>query len=742
MPKVRTFICAAVLVFASCDAALATSVAAAPARIGLQDLGRAPASQAVSVAVMLAYRHPDELRQLVAMQSDPSSVYYHRFLTAQQFQNYFAPTAEQERRAIASLVRGGFHISGRFANRTIVDAVASAPVAERYFATEIHQVREAGYGTRYINVRPAQTPADLRGVVESVTGLSNAIYLHTALEPATVSERAAAQRRASAMMPPVGDTVGTRIRNFVRPALSARASTIAPATSGTGNEILDPGFESGTFNPWQICAEYNATDPAITNAKAHTGTYSAIAGSTSTGEITEDAGVCESVTIPTSGVLTFWVNQLSTETNTDNAFQEADLIDGDGERVVQFYKTVATTNGWKKLTFDVSKYAGQRYFFYAGVQGSGSKTLRTYQYLDDVSLTGTGYPTTGPSIGGPLLGPDGGFGPAVVATSYDFPVQHGYGGAGRATGVAISGDYSDPDLGTFLDEFGINRGAETERVEVDGGAPFTAGGSSSEEATLDVETIVSLAPSTRLYMYLIPELSDADVIDDYNQVVSDDIVDVLNSSFGACETDDPTYDQDVEKVAEQGASEGITFSASSGDDGSAVCGGKTGVQSPASNPYVVGVGGTSIAPTNTGGYGKETAWSGSGGGVSVEWAVPSYQSGYPGVVGKTRNVPDIAFPADPSTGTSFFFSGEWAGPIGGTSWASPIFSALLTETDQRQKSRAGYVNPTLYSIHTKDGSSAFHDITSGSNGAYKAHSGYDNVTGLGSIKGFYFSGVE
>jgi kumamolisin len=187
----------------------------------------------------------------------------------------------------------------------------------------------------------------------------------------------------------------------------------------------------------------------------------------------------------------------------------------------------------------------------------------------------------------------------------------------------------------------------------------------------------------------------------------------------------------------------MTFSASSGDQGSSPPGCKApAVNAPASTPNVVAVGGTSLFVNNNGSYHSETAWSGSGGGVSQVWTIPSYQSGLKGVLGKTRNVPDIAFPGDPNEGTSLLFGGQWAGPIGGTSWSSPIFSAVQTETDQLHNAREGFVNPLIYSTYAKHASAAFHDITSGSNGAYSAHAGYDDVTGLGSLKAFTFAGDE
>jgi kumamolisin len=322
------------------------------------------------------------------------------------------------------------------------------------------------------------------------------------------------------------------------------------------------------------------------------------------------------------------------------------------------------------------------------------------------------------------------------------PVQHGCNGTGHATGIAISGDIKDTDLSTFLNQFGITRtGPATTRVEVDGGATF-GNTPDSQEATLDAETIIALAPGTHLYIYLFPDLSSAHIEDGYNRAVSDGIVDVVNSSFGGCETGDTAFDTSTNQIATQGAAKGITFAASSGDSGSAECNGSTGVSSPASDPEFVAIGGTSLTVTSSGGYTSESAWNGSGGGVSTQWAEPSYQSGVAGASTSGRNVPDVAFDANPSTGYSWFFNGAWSGPIGGTSLACPIYSALQTEINQRQNSRNGFVNTRIYNVFKASGYADFHDVTSGSNGAFSAHSGFDNVTGIGSAEGWNLAGAE
>ena len=145
---------------------------------GLRDLGRADARTPVQLAVVLNYQHAAELDRITDAMSDPDSPMSKVFFTTAQFRSYFSPTTQSYARVINALQRGGFTITGTFANRLIVDAQAPAPVAERFFGTEIHRVVQPDQGVRYANVREATLPASLRGDVFSVLGLNNLILFH------------------------------------------------------------------------------------------------------------------------------------------------------------------------------------------------------------------------------------------------------------------------------------------------------------------------------------------------------------------------------------------------------------------------------------------------------------------------------------------------------------------------------------------------------------------------------------
>ncbi|HEU5423390.1 MAG TPA: CARDB domain-containing protein [Nitrolancea sp.] len=163
---------------------------------------------------------------------------------------------------------------------------------------------------------------------------------------------------------------------------------------------------------------------------------------------------------------------------------------------------------------------------------------------------------------------------------------------------------------------------------------------------------------------------------------------------------------------------------------------------PAYSPYVVAVGGTTLSLDSSGGVLGETAWSGSGGGVSAYESRPAFQ----GTVQSTayRGIPDVSYDADPNTGFAVYDSVSYSGQsgwfqVGGTSAGAPQWSGILADADQLRASQgkprltgaASGANSALYQL-----SNTLYDVSSGSNGtcgaACQASAGYDFVTGLGS----------
>jgi subtilase family serine protease len=343
-----------------------------------------------------------------------------------------------------------------------------------------------------------------------------------------------------------------------------------------------------------------------------------------------------------------------------------------------------------------------------------------------------------------------GLGPIVYGQSYDFPDRHAtkndaYDGKGRAEAIVIDAVFLTSDIDSYLKYFGIKRSAPISRVSVDGGTtsdPYLT--NDSIEATLDTEVIAGGAPGAAVYVYETApfDWGVAVITDAYNAIVSQNKVDAVNSSFGVCESVDETISKSWDHIATQGASLGITFHAASGDDGAACSASiPTGVSAPASSPHVVAIGGTQLnVKPKTYAYEGEVGWVGSGGGVSTVFAMPAWQKNVSGMLGTTRNVPDLAFDADPLTGFPLYFAGTWNNPwnpLGGTSLASPLFGAALLEVNGVVGARTGLAAQRIYAAFAKTGYELeklvyFHDITSGSNGIYSAAPGYDRVTGIGS----------
>src|SRR5438874_12196299 len=232
--------------------------------------------------------------------------------------------------------------------------------------------------------------------------------------------------------------------------------------------------------------------------------------------------------------------------------------------------------------------------------------------------------------------------------------------------------------------------------------------------------------------------SMADFTSMYTRIVTDNPGPLGSSSWAACEVGVSTASQLTDdNIFANANAIGQSWFAASGDNGSRDCSGILGVDNPANSPHVIGVGGTrpacksGLTPSSPacGGYGSETAWSGSGGGVSQVFARPAFQSGCGVPAGPRRLVPDVALEADTSPGNYVAENGSWW-IVGGTSDAAPQWAGLAAALAQQRGGPLGNPGALLYGLC---GTAALHDVTSGSNGDYSAGVGYDLVTGLGSF---------
>ncbi len=273
-----------------------------------------------------------------------------------------------------------------------------------------------------------------------------------------------------------------------------------------------------------------------------------------------------------------------------------------------------------------------------------------------------------------------------------------------------------------------------QKLDEYGGTSYPAASGStgwSVETSLDVEWAHAMAPQANIVLIEANGTTDTDLVTTaVNTARNLPGVTAISMSFGRSES---SSDSSVASVFSTPAGHaGITFLASTGDDGSP--GGF-----PAYSPNVVAVGGTTLTINSiTSAWVSETGWSGSGGGQSVYEAEPTYQNAVN--TSSWRQIPDISFDADPASGVAvmdtydYGSSSPWVS-IGGTSVSSPCWAGLIAIGDQLRTSVGlGTMNgltdtlPLLYSMKAAD----FHDIVSGSNGGFSAHAGYDEVTGIGS----------
>jgi subtilase family serine protease len=397
-------------------------------------------------------------------------------------------------------------------------------------------------------------------------------------------------------------------------------------------------------------------------------------------------------------------------------------------------------------------------------------------------------------------------------------------GAGQTIGIATLASFTPSDAYTYWYAAGIKVPAKRVRVyNVDGGAGPPSDDAGSGETTLDVEQSGGVAPDAKILVYVAPN-TDPGFVDLFAKVIDENLADAISCSWGSWEwfndlANGPVREKgNPDKVSMldaihalfvQAGIQGQSVFTSSGDAGAYDANDgfslsdyslTLSVDYPASDPANTAAGGTTlpgmitfVEPPITVTIPAERVWSwdyliplcdafdenpiecgifpvGSGGGVSIEFGVPSYQSGLAGVQVSQpnqvfseldtippqilytlpsgyagRNVPDISFNADPDTGYLIGYTSSEPGSTfgyltyyGGTSFVGPQLNGVTQLLAQKSGGRMGFLNPTLYALAAQPSSyhgptASLNYIKTGNNDFYYGHKSYTPATGLGTI---------
>lgn len=336
------------------------------------------------------------------------------------------------------------------------------------------------------------------------------------------------------------------------------------------------------------------------------------------------------------------------------------------------------------------------------------------------------------------------FTPSQVASLYGFPSGTG---AGQSVAIIeLGGGFRAADLEAYFTSLDVGS-PKVSAVSVDQGENAPTGDASGPdgEVMLDIEVVGSIAPAANIIVYFTPN-TDAGFLNAVTTAIHDTAnrPSVISISWGGPESTWTAQAMTAMDDAFQAAATmGITVCVASGDSGSTdgVGDGADHVDFPASSPFALGCGGTTLLATQSS-ISSEVVWNdgakggASGGGISSFFPTPSWQAGKKAAQkdGKSialakRGVPDVAGDADPDTGYNVRVDGADT-VIGGTSAVAPLWAGLIARINQTTGAPVGYLNPRLY-----DKPQALRDITHGSNGDFVAATGWDACTGLGTPNG-------
>ena len=409
-----------------------------------------------------------------------------------------------------------------------------------------------------------------------------------------------------------------------------------------------------------------------------------------------------------------------------------------------------------------------------------------------------------------LTAPDGSHAlvPGDYATIYNINPAYQAGIDGTGTTIAVVGrsEFIVQDVADFRNLVGLP--FNSPQIINNGPPPGNLGGGEETEAVLDASWSGVIAPgaTVKFVVSAATDTTDGIVLSEL-YIIENNVGDVMTESLGGCEASvSSTEAAGLEALAQEAAAQGITYIVASGDTGAAGCDnlsqtvakGPVSVSVLASTRFTVAVGGTlfnenghdstywntsnSANFASAKSYIPENVWNetcttqcpaqaaplaASGGGASVFFGKPSWQSGVAGIPSDGfRDVPDVSLTAashDPyllcleascQAGDAF--------GVSGTSASAPAFAGIMALVNQKTGSRQGQANYVLYRLAAAEAgtlsqcngskttglpanSCVFNDVTVGNNAVpgepgygtpsaqYQSTVGYDLATGLGSV---------
>ncbi len=337
-----------------------------------------------------------------------------------------------------------------------------------------------------------------------------------------------------------------------------------------------------------------------------------------------------------------------------------------------------------------------------------------------------------------------GYTPAQVTAAYglnaiSFESSAGATVAGDGTGqtIAIVEMYHDPNIQASLNAFDAQYNLPKITLDVINQAGSQTDDGWGDEESLDVEWAHAIAPGANIVVVEAspgtgPDQEFDNMLAAVRTASRTAGVSVVSMSWGYGEfPDEASYDSNF-------TTSGITYVASSGDGGA--------IEWPATSANVLSVGGTSLKLSPSGGYGSETGWIDSGGGLSTTLSEPAYQMAVQST--GDRSTPDVSFDADPYTGVSIYAipsdsttgSGQWE-VVGGTSAGAPAWAGIIAIANQG-RALAGLTSltgstqtlPDLYAIAAAGFNKVPATSGGGSNMAINTPA-YNTQAGLGSPMG-------